>query len=171
MTFTIEPALPADADAIADVHVRSWAIAYRGQIPDELLDYRTIEVRAGQWRAWFDAPPPQSGMYVAKLGGEVVGFVDYGPCRDEDARPDWGEAYALYLVGEAWGTGMGRALFERATADLIAAGFTHLSLWVLDTNARARRFYKIADWHADGAEKVEVRAGFAMRELRYSRLL
>ena len=169
MTFTIELAVAADADAIADVHVRSWAVAYRGQIPDELLDYRTIEVRVGQWREWFDAPPLGSAMCVARVDGEIVGFIDYGACRDDDARPDWGEAYAMYLVREAWGTGIGRALFERATTDLITAGFTHLSLWVLDTNARARRFYEIAGWQADGAEKTEVRAGFAMRELRYAR--
>jgi hypothetical protein len=34
----LRPAEPADAMAVARVHVRAWQIAYRTLLPDEYLD-------------------------------------------------------------------------------------------------------------------------------------
>jgi hypothetical protein len=42
---------------------------------------------------------------------------------------------------------------------------------VLETNARARRFYEIAGWMADGGTKVEHRGEVELREIRYRRTL
>ena len=38
--------------------------------------------------------------------------------------------------------GIGRSLFAHVTNDLIEQGFDEATLWVLDCNARARRFYE-----------------------------
>jgi hypothetical protein len=38
---------------------------------------------------------------------------------------------------------------------------------VLEINARARRFYEIAGWWADGTTKTEQRSGVELREVRY----
>jgi len=42
----LRPAQPADAAAVARVHVRSWQVAYRGLLPDEYLDGLQPEDRA-----------------------------------------------------------------------------------------------------------------------------
>ncbi|WP_430787700.1 hypothetical protein [Actinoplanes sp. G11-F43] len=42
-------------------------------------------------------------------------------------------------------------------------------LWVLESNARARRFYEAAGWVPDGAVKVDSSRGFPMREVRCRR--
>jgi hypothetical protein len=34
---------------------------------------------------------------------------------------------------------------------------------------RARRFYEQAGWHADSAEKRDIRLGFEVHEIRYVR--
>jgi hypothetical protein len=39
----VRPATPDDADAIASVHVRSWQAAYRGIVPDAMLDALSIQ--------------------------------------------------------------------------------------------------------------------------------
>jgi ribosomal protein S18 acetylase RimI-like enzyme len=54
---------------------------------------------------------------------------------------------------------------------LAKAGYDQVTLWVLDTNARARRFYEAAGFHFDGAEQLDERDGFVLNELRYRRPL
>jgi len=47
---SIRPAGLDDARAIAEIHVRAWQWAYRGQIPDEILDGLSVEHREQGWR-------------------------------------------------------------------------------------------------------------------------
>jgi hypothetical protein len=42
-------------------------------------------------------------------------------------------------------------------------------LWVLEGDARARRFYEIAGWVADGTERTSEVFGVTVREVRYRR--
>ena len=46
---------------------------------------------------------------------------------------------------------MGRELFEGVTRALRDAGYARATLWVLEANAPARRFYEKAGWSWDGA--------------------
>ena len=67
------------------------------------------------------------------------------PARDDDEEPaDSGELAAIYLLPGAWGKGLGRELMSSALSALSDAGFGEATLWVLDTNSRARRFYEAA---------------------------
>ena len=54
---------------------------------------------------------------------------------------------------------------------LTETGFSAATLWVLETNARARRFYESAGWAADGATKTDRRGDIELREVRYRRAL
>ena len=81
-----------------------------------------------------------------------------------------GEIYAVYLLPEEWGRGGGRALLGHAISALAAAGFEDASLWVLETNRRARGFYEHEGWRHDGATKQE-RFGERVTEVRYRRPL
>jgi hypothetical protein len=58
-----------------------------------------------------------------------------------------------------------------AAGELAAAGFASATLWVLDSNARARRFYELAGWTADGSSKQADVAGATVTEVRYRRAL
>jgi len=74
---------------------------------------------------------------------------------------------AIYLEREAAGHGVGRALFAYIVDDLRQQGYTDATLWVLDGNTRARRFYEAAGWHSDGETKMEERPGARLHEVRY----
>lgn len=137
-----------DAPAIAEVHVASWRWAYRGQLPDETLAALDVAEREARWReAILDRAMI---VLVAADDGSIVGFASAGPSEDDDALPGTGDLYAIYLEEHAAGRGMGRALLERATDGMRSAGFSRASLWVLETNERARRFYERAGWAWDG---------------------
>jgi GNAT superfamily N-acetyltransferase len=164
----VRAARPADARAIAEIHVAGWRAAYRGHMPDDFLAALSVEQREEQRRRDLESPrSPEQRTWVAEDGGRIVAFAITGPCRDEDAGPGEGELFALYADPARWGTGAGRALMEHVLADFAARGIPALALWVLDGNARARRFYERAGLAADGGEKSATFGGTALREVRY----
>jgi RimJ/RimL family protein N-acetyltransferase len=59
---------------------------------------------------------------------------------------------------------------DRVIARTSAAGYRDIVLWVLEENARARRFYERAGYSADGATNVLDRLGGVL-EVRYRRAL
>jgi ribosomal protein S18 acetylase RimI-like enzyme len=149
----IREAEPKDARAIAEVHVRSWQAAYRGQLTDDYLDSLSVQDRLELQRRMLETPGERR-TWVADDGG-VVGFAVTGPSQDADADDRTGELYAVYLEPERFGVGIGKALCDRALDDLRERGFRAATLWVLETNEGARRFYEREGWVADGLTTSE----------------
>ncbi len=58
---------------------------------------------------------------------------------------------------------------QRVVEDIAQAAFSEATLWVLDTNDRARRFYEAAGWRAHGASKTDERPAGTLSEVRYRR--
>ena len=134
--------------------MEGWRWAYRGLLPDGFLGRLSVEDRERMWREGF-AEPGERVAWVAERDGRVVGFCVTGPSEDADADRRTAEVYAIYLLPEVVGTGVGRRLFEHAVEDLRRRGFRAATLWVLEANERARRFYERAGWRTDGAVNEE----------------
>ncbi|MGQ0745018.1 MAG: GNAT family N-acetyltransferase [Acidimicrobiales bacterium] len=164
----VRPATASDVMAIAAIHVKTWQAAYRGQVPDEYLERLSVDRRISAWRdivaatAW-----PSTGVFVSEDdAGDIIGFAHIAPSRDDDAEGT-GEVTSVYLSPRAWRTGVGRSLVDAACASLRSSGFSSATLWVLDTNEGARRFYEAMGWRPDGRRKVESRGEFELNEVRY----
>jgi GNAT superfamily N-acetyltransferase len=154
----------ADADALAGVQERSWRRAYAHVFPAEELEQDGFVDRS-TWTRRLEQPPRGWATFVAERDDAAVGYVVVGPSRD---RRTEGEVYALYADPAAWSTGVGRALLVRAEEHL-ARRHTRATLWVLEDNPRARRFYERCGWHPDGARKVEtLRWDIRAAQLRYA---
>jgi len=150
VAVAIRDATIDDARAIAQVHVRSWRWAYRGQIPDEFLDRLSVAERESTWRDRLGSAARGPRCVVAEEDdGAVVGFAAFGEPEDQ-APPGAGELLAIYLEEDVAGTGVGSRLLEHATRGLRDQGWALASLWVLGSNDRARRFYERAGWAWDG---------------------
>ena len=170
MTPLVRPAVLGDAEAIARIHVQSWQTAYRGQLPDSVLDALSLEQRLSVWQSLLEqTASDEHHIGVVCMQEVVVGFAHACHSRDDDAGPETGEVTSIYLVPEAWGLGAGRSLMSSTVEWMAAAGYTESVLWVLDTNERARHFYEAAGWVADGDEKSETIAGAPVTEVRYRR--
>jgi ribosomal protein S18 acetylase RimI-like enzyme len=160
-----------DAAAIGLVHVRSWQAAYAGHFPQEFLDALDPAARAEGWRRILGAQQrDRQTDLVAGFDGQVGGFASVGPSREDDAG-GVGEVYAIYVLPELWGRGLGRQLMAAALDALAELGFDAATLWVLEDNHRARRFYETGGWSTDGATKVDDGLGFPIAEVRYHRPL
>ena len=79
MASAIREAVPGDARAIAEIHVRSWQATYRGQLTDEYLDGLTVEDRVEQHRRSLEEPHAGWTTWVADEGSGPVGFAVTGP--------------------------------------------------------------------------------------------
>ncbi len=164
----LRDAAAEDAPAIAQVHVRSWQAAYRGELPDDYLDGLSVQEREEAWREILTEPQEDSGVLVAEDADRVIGFASFGTSRDDDHEEGTGEVYAVYLEPGWFGKGVGRDLFAAANERLRALGYSRATLWVLATNDRSRRFYEKAGWVFDGTERTHQSQCLHMPIVRYA---
>ena len=193
----IRSASVADAAQIAAVMRDSWFAAYDGIIAPVLIDQATAPDGGARIRQSFRTRPWQ--RMIAAVAREprpagarddagdaapvgIVGYASFGPERDVLGMP-WphpltpagsdgrvAELYALYVHPAWWSTGTGRALMDQVLAKVCVAGYACITLWVLEANARARRFYQRAGFAPDGARHVLDDLG-GVTEIRYRRML
>ena len=148
----LRPATAADAEAIAEVHVRAWQTAFRGVVPDERLDAMRVERGDSRFREYL-APAASTGhrFVVAESARAVLGFVGFGTTRDEDADPARvAEVRGLYVHPAHWRRGVGRRLLHAAVEELAADGFETATLWTLAESEASRAFYEAQGWRPDG---------------------
>jgi GNAT superfamily N-acetyltransferase len=141
----IRLAVPADAQALTELHLDCWDDAYTGLVPQEILDSRRADVpaRVERWREIVSTGHTR----VAELDGRLIGFVNAGAGTEPlDLEV---QLYALYVRAAWWGTGIGHALFATAVGDRTAY------LWVLEGNDRAIRFYERHGFRFDGTANHE----------------
>jgi len=164
--LNIRHATAADAHAIAGIHVAGWRVAYRGLMPDSVLDAITVEQRRGFWKGVL-SKPGVSKVAVGETDGAVVGFCSYGPTRDADDA-SVAEIYALYVEPAKWRQGFGRALCQHAEREAAAREQEAMTLWVVKGNDPSRRFYERLGYRADGAERTDsLLTGSPFVEVRY----
>ncbi len=143
----IREATIEDVPGIARVHVDSWRTTYGGIVPQPVIDSFTYEQREELWRMAL-GPNSRSFVYVAEEAGQVVGFASGGPARRDQAPDHAGELYAIYLLQEHQGKGIGRQLFGSVVRELVRRGLYSMAIWVLADNP-ACGFYE-----AMGGRKV-----------------
>jgi len=168
-SWTLRRATGADAQAVAAMHVGAWRTAYRGIVPDPILDEMDVASRARRYS--FDRRGHADPVtWIAADGEIVIGMVSIGPSRDDDL-PELGEVQALYVEPGRWRSGAGSDLMATAEALLIEAGFREALLWVFRDNDRARRFYEATGWSSDGRSKDVQIGGREIAEVRYRKRL
>src|SRR5512136_2512469 len=163
--MNLRRATPDDATAIARLHVDSWRSAYRGVVPDEFLDSMDPDKRARRFRESLASGSEET--YLAEEKGELLGILTLGACRDADVdHAITGEIWGIYLAPQHWRKGWGRAILQRAEQMLQSRGYQRATLWVLEGNAQARRFYEAMGFEADGASK-QLDLGAPLTAIRY----
>ena len=104
-----------DAKGIAKVHVDSWRTTYKGIVPDTFLDNLSYEHRELTWKKGIN----ENNVYIAENeNGKVIGFSTGGKERTGKYEAYIGELYAIYILKEFQGKGIGRLLFQSIVDDL-----------------------------------------------------
>jgi len=129
----IRRANESDLAAIAHVLVATWQTTFRGLLSDRFLDgvsfkhqyERHSRIMAEQKAAYFVAAHAATN--------EVVGFANGGPNRHREYPCD-GELYAIYILRECQGRGIGTRLFHALAEQLFQSGLSSMIVWVLGNN-------------------------------------
>ncbi|WP_025618191.1 GNAT family N-acetyltransferase [Salinispora cortesiana] len=155
----IRPATAADAAAVAAVYVRSWRAAYAELLPQAVL----ASLDEVDWaRRFCSRRDPARSTLLAFTPGRVVGVVMAGPDRQD---PLLAEIYAIYVLPEIQGQGVGAALLDAAIAPLDAAA---VRLWCAAANNNSRRFYERRGFVLDGATGSYEIGGHRLTTVRYT---
>ena len=166
--MAIRKATTKDARPISMVLLRSWQTAYRGILPDAVLDAQCLEHFLPYWALTLGTPR-ESRTWVVERSGEVAGFVHIGPGRDDGGDPErTAELYGMYVDPEHTGSGAGKELMNTAMAHFGSGPWSEATLWVLDGNRAGRDFYESLGWEVEGSSKtVTSVTGHTMEHVRY----
>jgi RimJ/RimL family protein N-acetyltransferase len=135
-------------------------------MPDAYLEALSVDDRVAQWRGSLEREE-QDGKRTFVVEAEhrpLIGCATVG----EDEQPGRGLLLLMYVLEEAWGTGVGRALLGAAENRLRDLGYSTAVLWVLERNQRARRFYEAAGWRADGERQMHDYGDAKLEAIRYA---
>ncbi len=162
----IREASVADAVGIARVHVDTWRSAYRGIVPDSLLDELSYEQRAALWERILE-PPTSTFTYVAEdpTTQQIIGFVSGGPAMDREDPLYKGELYTIYILEAYQRQGLGKQLFYLTVERLIEMGLDSMLIWVYTDNP-ARRFYESLGGQLVGRQSYE-EGGVMLEQVSY----
>jgi GNAT superfamily N-acetyltransferase len=135
--FTIRLAKKEDARDILEVNIKTWESAYNNLIDDAFIQKRwtDFEDAVARYEARFGEDDVI--VFVAEIDGRVVGFATAGD--DRMAKYD-GELYAIYVLQEFHGNGIGQTLYNRVETLLKAQGKSNMIIWSLKANPH-RGFY------------------------------
>jgi ribosomal protein S18 acetylase RimI-like enzyme len=156
---------PLDAEAVAQLHARSWRENYRGAFHDSFLDGDLPGERLDVWRKRLERPAENQLVLVARAAAELVGFV----CAYGAHDPKWGSFIDnLHVVHGFKRSGIGRELMKRAGAWLaVRHPEQGVHLLVLEVNAPARRFYERLGARNAEVSTMETHGGALVRSCRY----
>jgi hypothetical protein len=126
MTFTVRPAVAADARAIAEIHYAGWEIAYANVVSDEQMEAKQPERRIPFWQERI-ADPKCVVLIAEDEAGKAQGFVYAGDMLDHDIRTGGltgydCEIYSLHCRLDVQGRGLGR-FYEKIDGHILAEGF------------------------------------------------
>ncbi len=162
----IREASVGDAPGMGRVHVASWRTTYRGIVPDAFLDGMSYEESEARWRERLEEPSRNRVFFVAEASGGIIGFASGGPRRSESLPEFDGELYALYLLAEIRGAGIGRGLLEAIVEGLSSFGYHSMLAWVMAGNRSARGFYEAFGGRLVGRGTFEIE-GEKIEEVAY----
>jgi GNAT superfamily N-acetyltransferase len=167
MDAVVRDAATDDAHAIATIHVATWQHAYRDIMPKSLLDGLSVFQRTEDWKKRLE--PSDRKTFVLETDGTIRGWASIGPSRDPDVNGEFGELYGIYLAPSHIGKRYGHPLYDRCEEELANRGYRFVSLWVIEGNSGARRFYEKSGFRPDGQKKTIVLGGADLPELRYAK--
>jgi GNAT superfamily N-acetyltransferase len=155
---TVRPASADDAEGFTRAYEAAWDATLAPLIGRTLAELVPFADRVARFEASFSSLPPETGIWVAEREGVIVGV----------ATRLGAELQSLYVVPEAWGSGVAQSLMSTALDAMRADGIESAALWVAEANERARRFYEREGWEAaDETRASEI----GPAEVRYRRRL
>lgn len=158
----VREAVAADVKGIARVHIDSWKTIYKNIIPAEYL----MNLSYGQREAMWEKNSFEGNVFVAENeSNQIVGFSTGGKERTGEYPGYSGELYAIYILEEYQGSGLGKLLVKRVADLLQAQAINGMLVQVLEDNP-ACIFYEVLGAKKIGTAEITI-AGKKLSETVY----
>ena len=149
-TRVIRTALPAEAQAIADLHFRARSTYYPDGIPDDGTDWLAV------WQGAIARP--KAHVLCLLDQGRIVALASFRTPEGEPAETV--KLFQFHVDPDQWRSGLGTALHAACLEQWRTDGRRTAVLDVHVDNERAQAFYVRQGWvaePADGSHHLEMR--------------
>jgi ribosomal protein S18 acetylase RimI-like enzyme len=155
--ITTRRAVPADAALLAELGASTFTDTFAADnTPENLAQYLADAFGEEIQRA--ELEDPEISVFFAERNGAVVGYVMLreGPAPEDVRGFDVLEIARLYARRQDRGSGVGRALMQRAIREAAAGGKEALWLAVWERNASAMEFYRRWEFFEAGSKSFKL---------------
>lgn len=148
----IRTATASDTPAIAHIINEAWKLAYRGIVPQSILDNLSDDKKAVQLQIGLERYPAMR-YYLLEADGVPLGASCLHPAREDDL-PRAAEFSFFYFLPNSWRRGYGTSLLQYLIHEAIEQGYRQICCWVLEDNHRAIAFYESQGMLYDGKRQT-----------------
>lgn len=165
MPYTIDRALPGDAETLARIQIESWKAAFADILSPDILENCTqLNKVTAMYQRMLDQNIGHS--YLMKVDGQPHCIAHWNAARAQD-MPGYAELFCIHSLPNRWHSGFGTQMMQRVLQDVAASDHSKVMLWVFEKNLRARRFYESQGFKTFGKKKP----GVFPTEICYERAL
>ena len=158
-TWTVRPALPADAERMSE----TLSIGFEGYRAFAPPGWQPPDVRSAsevaRMRARLEATTTWAA--IAEDSGLMAGHAGFFP---QPGVPGSAHLWQLFVRPPWWGTGVARALLAGAVEAAVAQGYRRMRFYTPRDQARARAFYEREGFAPTGWEAFEEPIGLVLVE-------
>ena len=156
MKIRLRRVRPGDEADLASIHNESWKSAFAHILDGETLKRQTDPARAeAMYRSLLEQHTGNG--YLLTLDGAPHCMAWWDRARDA-AFAGKAELICIHSLPANRRRGCGRQMMERVLADIRAAGFAEVVLWVFRANTAARAFYESLGFRISGDTKITLGA-------------
>ena len=140
MDYIIRKIKREDCFQVAHIVTIVWNETYKGIVTDNFLDklYQSEEDRGKKSFEKFNEK--ENHQYVLEINNKIVGFINVGSCNENELT-DCGEIYAIYIIKDYQGYGLGKKLIDIGIKELKTMGYNKMVIGCLKGNP-TNEFYK-----------------------------
>ena len=138
----IRPIDATDIQSLIDISRQTFTEAFAAHNTEENMR-QYLDQAFDPAKLLQELSQPGARFYFAELNGRPVGYLklNTGAAQSDLRDQDGMELERIYVLQSAYGTGVGKALLEKAIAEARAEHRSYLWLGVWEHNDRAIRFY------------------------------
>jgi RimJ/RimL family protein N-acetyltransferase len=116
-----------DSDVLGKIHSESLQAAFKGIIPDYILnDLFSIERRTKGFMGELSEGSPRTAVVFEE--NEPAGLISFGKCRYGNNHKSCIEIWRVYLAPKFWGSGVAKELIEWGINEILKENFTNIEL-------------------------------------------
>ena len=162
----LRPVRPGDEEALARIYCGSWRSGFAGMITDEVMNrYADYDRVRDRYTAILKDMGSRRG-YLISVDGKPHCMAFWDVSREAD-MPGYAELVCIHSLPDNWGKGCGTMMMERVIADVKAAGYKKMMIWMFEENTRALRLYEKFGFRRNGIKKDPLGAVEMMLEQEF----